>query len=33
MVLAILVCAFYRVDKMYPSIMKELQEREARDEM
>ena len=33
MVLAILVCAFYRVDKMYPSIMKELQEREARGEM
>ena len=33
MVVAILVCACYRVDQMYPSIMKELQEREARGEM
>lgn len=29
MVLAIVVCALYRLDKMYPSIMKDLEEREA----
>lgn len=31
-VLVAVVCAFYKLDKMYPTIMKELREREARGE-
>ena len=33
MAVSIVICLFYRVDKMYPSIMKGLEEREARGEM
>ena len=33
MAVSIVICLFYRVDKMYPSIMKELEERKARGEM
>ena len=30
---AIIVLAFYKLDKIYPNIMKDLAEREARGEM
>ena len=33
MAVSIVICLFYRVDKMYPAIMKGLEEREARGEM